>query len=349
MAFAAPVEHVGPGTPAGTLLRRYWHPVAVSDELPAGTARPLRVLGEDFTLYRGEGGRAHVIGSRCAHRATFLHTGSVEEDCLRCPYHGWAFDGSGQCTDQPAEREGAAASVRIPGHPVEEYAGLVFAYLGPDPSPPTLPRYPELDEPGLRLVGGIRPPGPWPVNHFQVLENNVDPVHLAFTHHATQPHTREIPEVEVEPTDDGLALVATRSGVARRTYYRFPSLIQLTMRLIRDDPTPFWFFNWAVPVDDEHTTFIASTAIPERLADRVVDDIAGRTMSAADADDLLAGRRRPRSVTEEDYVVMVGQGTFADRRHERLGRSDVGVVALRRLWQQELDAVGGDGQGAVAR
>ncbi len=338
MTFTAPVEHVGPGTPAGTLLRRHWQPVAVSAEVAAGTARPLRILGEDLTLYRDEAGAAHVVGGRCAHRGTMLHTGWVEGDCLRCVYHGWMFDPAGQCVEQPGEQGGFAKAASIPGHAVEEYAGMVFAYLGEAPAPP-LPRFAELDEPGVNVVAGIRPPGPWPVNYFQILENNVDPVHLSFVHRDSEPFTREVPDVRAERNEAGIAMTATRGGVARSTQYWFPQMIQLPLYLIPGDRTEFQFFNWAVPVDDHHTMFIAATAIPEHLAGKVRKDIAGRTMEASAASELMAGARRPQSVTEEDYVAIVGQGAFADRENERLGRSDVGIVELRRMWREQLDAI----------
>lgn len=338
MTFLAPVEQVGPGTPAGTVLRRYWQPVAVSRELSTGATQPLRVLGEDLTLYRDEDGEAHVVGPRCAHRGTLLHTGWVEGDCIRCSYHGWKFDPTGQCVEQPAEQDGFAKAASISSHPVEEYAGMVFVYIG-NGVPPALPRFPELDEPDIKVVAGIRPPGAWPVNYFQILENNVDPVHLSFVHRTTEPFTRAIPEVQAERTESGITMTATRSGVTRRTRYWFPQLIQLPLYLIPGEQLGFQFFNWAVPIDDGHTMFIAATAIPEHLAHRVRKDIAGRTMAASAASELMTGARRPASVTEEDYVAIVGQGTVADRTNERLGRSDVGIIELRRIWQEQLASV----------
>ncbi len=346
MTFRLPVEHVGPGTPVGEVLRRHWQPVAVAGELRAGTAQAVRILGEDLTLYRGAGGEAHVVAARCPHRGTFLHTGWVEDDCLRCSYHGWAFDPSGQCVDQPAEPPDRAASVRIGRWPVEEYADLVWVYLGAG-EPPPLPHYPELDDPGVVALGSVRPPGPWPINFFQAIENHVDPVHTAFVHRATEPYAREVPEVSVEPTDGGLAVTAVRSGVPRRTWYRFPCLIQIPMRHIVDDQTELHFFNWAVPVDDRQTMFLAATAVPVDLVDRVRSDQAGRSMDPDAGPDLLAGRRRPASVTEEDYVALCGQGPVADRDHERLGRSDVGVIALRHLWQEAAGGGSGLGDGPV--
>ena len=94
----------GPGTLAGRYLRQFWQPVFNSDELPAGRAKPIRIMSEDFTLYRGQGGVAHVVAQRCTHRSTLLNTGWVEGDDLRCLYHGWKFNGDGQCIERPQEK-----------------------------------------------------------------------------------------------------------------------------------------------------------------------------------------------------------------------------------------------------
>jgi 5,5'-dehydrodivanillate O-demethylase len=106
------LTQTGPDTDMGRLLRKFWQPVAVSSSIKAGAARPLRVLGEDLTLYRGEGGKAHLVAGRCAHRLTLLHTGWVQGDDIRCIYHGWKYDGSGQCTEAPAEGAATAAKDR---------------------------------------------------------------------------------------------------------------------------------------------------------------------------------------------------------------------------------------------
>src|SRR6266571_9224741 len=119
--------HTGPDTLAGRYMRRFWQPVFVSGELPRGVARPIRILNEEFTLYRGESGSPHVVAHRCAHRGTQLSTGWVEDDCIRCLYHGWRYDGSGQCVEQPGEGgEGFAAKVQIAGLPTREHLGLIF-------------------------------------------------------------------------------------------------------------------------------------------------------------------------------------------------------------------------------
>lgn len=338
MTFVEPVEEVVPGSPAGKILRQYWQPVATSQSVEPGQAKPLKILGEELTLYRGESGNPHVVGARCAHRYTWLHTGWVEEDCIRCFYHGWKYDGSGQCVEQPAEQsEVFATKIQIPSYPTAEYAGLIFAYMGEEDLPPELPHYPELDRTDAKQVGGIRPPGPWPINYFQILENNVDPVHTSFVHRASEPHWLEVPEVSAHRTDYGLEMHATRSGQTRKTYYHFPNLMHITIYMIPDTDIEFDHFFWAVPLDEESTMFISSTVIPHELADRVPRSMAGRIMDKEAGPDLLSGVRRPQSITEEDYVAMVGQGTVADRTNERLGKSDAGVIQLRRLWRDKLD------------
>src|SRR3954469_11032118 len=171
--------HVGPGTLAGRYLRTFWHPVYLAKDLPAGKAIPLKVLNEDFTLYRGETGTPHLVGFRCAHRLSQLSIGWVEDDNIRCFYHGWTYDGSGQCVQQPGEFAPFCDRIRIPGYPTEEYLGMIWAYLG-EGTPPPMPRYPDLEDGGVRRVTSyVRE-----CSFFQNLENGPDHVHIFFTHYA---------------------------------------------------------------------------------------------------------------------------------------------------------------------
>lgn len=117
-------------TTMGKVLRQFWHPIALSKSVAPGTAKRVRLLSEDLTLYRGESGTVHLVGARCAHRGTLLHTGWIEGDQVRCMYHGWKYDGNGQCTERPAERAGTEGHVRIPAYPVREYCGVIFTYMG---------------------------------------------------------------------------------------------------------------------------------------------------------------------------------------------------------------------------
>ncbi|HEX3245101.1 MAG TPA: Rieske 2Fe-2S domain-containing protein, partial [Chloroflexota bacterium] len=129
------LTRVGPGTPLGTLLRRYWWPVAGVAELVDRPTKPVRLMGEDLVLYKDRRGRYGLLGQRCAHRSVDLKYGIPEEEGLRCPYHGWLYDATGQCLEQPAEEPDSTFYQRVqtPAYPVEELGGLIFAYLGPGP------------------------------------------------------------------------------------------------------------------------------------------------------------------------------------------------------------------------
>src|SRR5215510_2629203 len=161
------LTQTGRDTDMGRLLRKFWHPVALSRELAPGSAVPIRLFGEDLTLYRGQSGQAYVVCGRCRHRLTVMHTGWVEGDQIRCMYHGWKYDGTGRCVERPAEKDdkGVPVSCKIPGHPVHEYAGLIFTYIGDDPAPAfDLPRKDCLEKPGAVIAATKET---WNINWFQ--------------------------------------------------------------------------------------------------------------------------------------------------------------------------------------
>ncbi|GMA65209.1 Rieske 2Fe-2S domain-containing protein [Alicyclobacillus fastidiosus] len=128
---------VGPGTPMGNLFRRYWLPIAAASELEGEWTKKVRLLGEDLVLYRDRSGKLGLIGERCAHRGVSMTCGIPEENGLRCPYHGWLYDATGQCLEQPNEPSTSTFKdkVKLPAYEVEELGGLIFAYLGPKPAP----------------------------------------------------------------------------------------------------------------------------------------------------------------------------------------------------------------------
>src|SRR5204863_1474951 len=161
-----------PGTPGGRFMRQSWLAVHRSEDLLPGHAKPIRIMGEDFTLYRGASGRAQVFDNRCPHRGALLHLGWVEGDDIRCLYHGWKFDCSGQCVEQPAEDAGFARKVKIGAYPTREYLGLVYAYFG-EGQPPAFPPYPMPLGEGL-IENPI--PAYVPCNYLQCFENSMDEV-----------------------------------------------------------------------------------------------------------------------------------------------------------------------------
>jgi len=167
-----------PGTPGGRFMRQFWLAIHRSEDLAKGHARPIRIMSEDYTLYRGEAGRAQVLDYRCPHRGAPLHLGWVEGDALRCLYHGWKFDCSGQCVEMPAEDPNFPRKVAAKSYPTREYMGLVFAYFGEGEAPP-FPPFPASRDASLIHVWNAEAV---PCNWLQCYENSADEVHVAFVH-----------------------------------------------------------------------------------------------------------------------------------------------------------------------
>jgi 5,5'-dehydrodivanillate O-demethylase oxygenase subunit len=343
-----------PGTLMGRLLRRFWHPVAPADAVKPGMAIKLRILGEDLTLYRGESGAAHLVAARCAHRGTELHTGWVQGEEIRCIYHGWKYDAAGQCTEAPAEGTATAAKIRIAAYPTREYTGLIFAYMG-EGAPPVfdLPRKDEYERDDVLIFARVQR---WPCNWFQAVENSMDAVHVSFVHHLGgagpfgQVVTQAIPKLEYAETEAGIRQIATRGpGNIRHSDWSFPNCNHIiTPALAPGEP---WIHRgiWNVPADDTHmlrfTTYVYRSRGEKK--DRETREY-WQGYSAYDPsqhhDGLMQRKEFPQEpilqlTQAQDYVALVGQGATADRAHERLGKSDAGIVLLRRIFWRELEAL----------
>jgi 5,5'-dehydrodivanillate O-demethylase oxygenase subunit len=352
---SADFVHTGPDTLAGRYMRMFWHPVHLAQELKPAHAVPIRIMSEDFTLYRGESGTAYAVGFRCAHRGTQLSTGWVEGDCIRCFYHGWKYDGAGQCVEQPAESPSFSSKVKIRSYPTEEYLGLIFVYLGEGEAPP-LPRYPELAEEGiLETTLYLRY-----CNYFNSLDNGIDEVHVAFTHSrsgfTSYGLNQDLPKIEAEETEYGIVQYGTRSdGVVRVTHQLMPNILYIKGSPANSESGWRDAFAWRVPIDDvSHKSFnVALVHVKgdaahryreqqERRLARIASLSSAHELAAA----VLAGKvriqdieDRPDIVNIQDHVAQEGQGAIADREHERLGRSDVAVILLRKIWERELRAL----------
>ena len=342
-------SRVGPDDLAGRYLRRFWHPVYRSQDLPAGRAMPLKILNEDFTLYRGESGQVHAVAFRCAHRLTQLNTGWVEGERIRCRYHGWTYDGDGQCVEQPAEPRPFCEKVKIRSYPAREYLGLIFVYFG-EGAPPELPRYPELEAVELREVTLHTRM----CSFFNNLENSCDEVHISFTHRdAIGSYVETIPEkIWGEETDYGLIRYGQREGDKLRiAHIHMPNMQQLGGAPQGAGSGWRGSIAWRVPVDDEthlipHVTFLQ---LNEEQAARYHERQQHSDPppdSAAIGALILAGKLtiedlsdRRNIVPIQDEATQVGQGRIADREHERLGQSDIVIILLRRIWERELRAL----------
>jgi 5,5'-dehydrodivanillate O-demethylase len=338
----------------GQLLRRFWHPVARSETLAAGKAKFVRVLGEDLTLYRGEGGTPHLVGAYCPHRRTLLHTGWIQGDSIRCMYHGWKFDHKGQCIERPAEEDTGLPNIRIPGYPTHEYCGLIFAYLGAGEPPEfDLPRKDAFERPGALLFAREET---WPCNWLQQVENSLDAVHVSFVHHWGEVGTfgqtvvATIPKLEYEETDAGIRQTATRSkGSKRVSDWTFPNNNHISQPGLKDSDPWIDVGIWMTPVDDTHTTRFVIYSIPSKDAD--ADERITRYFkecgdyNPADEHDILFKDKKVPADTlmqltsAQDYVAAMGQGPIADRTQEHLGKSDLGIAFLRRLYWRELEAL----------
>jgi 5,5'-dehydrodivanillate O-demethylase oxygenase subunit len=353
--------HTGPGTLAGRYLRMFWQPVYRGQDLAPGQAVPIRIMSEDFTLYRGESGRPYVIAPRCAHRATRLSTGWVEEDCLRCFYHGWKYDGTGQCVEQPGEEASFAAKVKLPSYPTQEYLGLIFAYFGEGEAPP-IRRHPDFEREGVIEAG---PPEYWPCNYFNRLDNACDIGHVTFTHRHSilrtgQLHYLAEREIHAEETEYGVRTTNIREGRPTVYYHMHMPNTNQTRSQARvegslEDAAKLWVDRlfWRVPVDDENCVSFVVDYLPlkgeageaYRARRRLAQETQTQSLQEI-GEAILAGKMRLRDVDPElstyktfwieDYVVQCGQGTVADRANERLGRVDVGVVIMRKIWEREL-------------
>src|SRR5215217_5964385 len=166
------LTRVGPGTPMGNLLRRYWHPVTTAIELSKEPVLSVKLLGENLALYRSPNGDIGLVAERCPHRGASMVYGIPEDGGLRCPYHGWKFSEEGQCLEQPAEPAESTFKhrVRIPAYPVQDMGGLIWAYLGPAPAP-LLPCWDIfVREDWDREIGLTYQPCNW----VQMMENSMD-------------------------------------------------------------------------------------------------------------------------------------------------------------------------------
>jgi 5,5'-dehydrodivanillate O-demethylase len=336
-------------------MRRFWMPVYRSEDLPKGQAKPIRVMSEDFALYRGESDVAQVIDYRCPHRGAMMHLGWVENDDIRCIYHGWKFDCSGQCIEQPAEEAGFARKVQIRSYPTREYMGLVFAYFG-EGAPPAFPPYPMPWAEGI--VENQAPPVV-PCNYLQCFENSMDEVHVAFVHKIGGSHSGiyDLPEIAAEETDWGMIRYGRRGNEERISLHYMPNCTRVIVPPMAGlDGAGGWreLYLAFTPVDDENNMWFITNLVgvtgeqvaPYQAARRRYLERQKAAGSSLDlAQDVMDGRLRfadidhPDRVRVQDFAVQAGQGRVADRANERLGKSDTAIILWRKIMEREFRAI----------
>ncbi|MCH7482434.1 MAG: Rieske 2Fe-2S domain-containing protein [Chloroflexi bacterium] len=376
------ITQTGPGTPMGDVFRRYWHPVALSEEIPTPGGKPvqLKVLSEDLVLFRDDSGQPGLLGLRCSHRLTSLAYGRVEDGGIRCPFHGWLYDVSGRCLQQPGEPEESSFKdkIRHTAYPCREMGGMIFAYMGPPEKQPPLPRFETLVR-----EDGSRKTDYYPINsnYLQNLEGALDPIHSTFLHMDKWSEVKDA--VLARPYKD-VDLAVTEWGVWRRSLLRRADGEDLASYghffmpggfmgiRVAGEPAPIEgagpvvrkLQSWYVPVDDEHCKrFIAAFVSLAQTDGAEVDLGASReavlnplAIPGPENDyfrdyegvDTICGiplrtahdMGSLKGYLAQDSMVNETQGAIADRSREHLGVGDRLLIMTRKQLRQAVEDVG---------
>jgi nitrite reductase/ring-hydroxylating ferredoxin subunit len=346
------LTRVGPGTPCGEFMRRYWQPVLASHSV---TTRPreVRILGEDLIVFRDRKGRPGLLYPRCMHRGTNLFWGRVENEGIRCCYHGWLFAVDGRCLEQPCEPNGGVnlGNARQPWYPVQERYGLVWAYMGPPDRMPLLPRFDciePLDDGEVYVANDTSigshgdPNGPEvvPYSWLHMNDNVMDPFHVQVLH-STFSVTHFVREFEVMPTVkfDAIASGVTYSAyrklddgreVDRVSTWLLPNIMSVPNVQLEEGRSNGLGFS--VPVDDTHSrilfTMRAAPGADRRRGTGLVNLKPWSQMTIEERQDAPG-----------DYEAQAGQGPVSLHSEEHLVTSDRGIAMQRRMLEREIKRV----------
>ena len=338
------MTQVGPGTPAGELLRRYWHPIAIAADLtPENPTMFLRRLGEDLVLFRSTKGEVGLLHDRCSHRGVSLSYGRVEERGLACAYHGWLYDVQGNCLETPAEPKESkfCLTVKHKAYPVKKLAGLYWAYMGPLPAP-EIPKW----DVWARTDGWhwLRALPQLDCNWLQAMENSVDTAHLHILHQ--------------DLVTDGFKVTSTTRGTIDNlvdygiTEYEYGFIKRRVFGDGKVEEHPLLFPTWLrqanrtqirVPIDDTHTYVVYVHFVPDsagpRPADGEVPVNYRKPFKNPPEKRHPDARHRLDEVDAQDFMAWETQGSIHDRTRERLAVSDHGIVQYREMLMREIKKV----------
>ncbi len=340
------LTRVGPGTSMGTLLRHYWYPVAFSKDLEGFPVKKVRLLGEDFALYKMANGEYGIIQEACPHRRASLVYGVVEEDGIRCGYHGWCFDTEGNCVDQPAEPDKSTFKNKIQAFAgsAQEMGGMIWAYIGEQPAP-ELPRFDVFVMDGIRDVGHATLPCNW----LQIMENSVDPHHVEFLHgryfeflgnkkgfEAPKAFQKKHVKVGFDSFEYGILKRRVLEGQSEANddwAVGHPLVFPYCMRVGGGGIDQMQI---RVPIDDTTTwALFYSTHNSDQAGDYPDQGLTDYEYQWRDAD----GNHIVDYIEGQDVMAWVSQGPITDRSSEHIGKSDIGIVMLRRMFKEALAAV----------
>jgi phthalate 4,5-dioxygenase len=366
------MTRIGPGTSAGKLLRQYWQPAALVEEIsPQRPVLPVRLLGEALVLFRDEQGRYGLMERACPHRGADLCFGRLEAGGLRCAFHGWLFDATGQCLEQPGEPELSRAyrHLKHRAYPCAERNGVIFAFLG-EGEPPPFAAFDCFVAPEERTFAFK---GLWECNWLQALEVGIDPVHPSFLHrflrdestdgaygrqfrsasaNSEMPLTQIMreysrPQIQLEDTDYGFRLVTTRELSEATTHYRITNLV-FPNAIVIPMSAEMTITQWHVPIDDTSCYWYSMFTSFGDVVDRTMmrnQRLENQTLP------LYAPKQSRKSnwgfdphdqktrtytglgmdVNTHDQWAVESPGAIHDRSREHLGTTDVGIVKYRKL------------------
>jgi 5,5'-dehydrodivanillate O-demethylase len=336
------LTQVGPGTPMGELMRRYWQAVAPAADLDADPVRPVRLLGEDLVLFRSERGALGLIAHRCAHRNMSLAYGVPQENGLRCAYHGWTYDTDGRVVDMPFES--ACLPLKIAAYPVQELGGVVWAYLGPAPAP-LLPRWDSLVAPGLNRDIKVTPLN---CNWLQCMDNSLDPIHFEHLHGVFGNYVMKklgrppmlVParhvKIEFDVFEYGIYKRRLLEGQTEDSTDWTVGHPILFPNILAQGGAGSMSFQIRVPTDDTHTMHIVVNAREPAPGDPPSDEVPV-VYEPVEYDE--AGRATAPYIVKQDEAAWIGQGDVTDRTTEHLATSDKGILLYRKLLLENMEKV----------
>ncbi|EGI77895.1 aromatic ring-hydroxylating dioxygenase subunit alpha [Hylemonella gracilis] len=373
------MTQVGAGTPAGTLLRRYWQPVALSEELKGPRPlKPVQLMGQHFVLFRDESGRLGLLDRDCPHRGADLAYGRLEDGGLRCAFHGWLFDATGQCRETPAEPVGSKLCTRIRqgAYPVVEKSGVIFAYLG-EGEPPAFPEFDCFVAPDSHTFAFK---GLWECNWLQALEVGMDPAHASFLHRfyededtaesygkqfrgasadsdlAITKVLREYdrPDIHVQAAPFGMRLTTLRKLTEAQTHVRVTNVV-FPQAFVIPMSTEMTISQWHVPVDDHRCYWYAIFTSFTKPVDK--QQMRAQRLETIELPDYISRKNKRNEygysaeeqatktytgmgmdINVHDQWACESMGSIQDRTREHLGTTDKGIVAYRRLLVQAIEA-----------
>ena len=319
------LTRVGPGTPMGNLLRRYWHPVAAAGELEERPTRPVRICGEDLVLYRTGEDTYGVIERFCAHRGTDLAYGVVEDAALRCPRHGWLYAEDGLCVEMPLEDELPEEPIRLNAYRAEAKAGMVWVYLGPEPAPLIPDWEPFSRENGLvQVVLSVLH-----CNWLQCQENTLDGIDLELFVDAMEAAQRNGTPPQLPPLDFDFDEFE-HGYVVRPTAEDETSITKTSLwpnGLFSGDARSCRF-EWRVPMDDE-TTLNLAWFFDEAVPGSAAASGQGIHFWYAQTREEDTGEAIRTHQLNKKFAIWLNQEPIINRTKEHLTESDAGVVMLR--------------------